>query len=186
MFAQELRVHLLIPSVQQAAHVVDAVWVLRREVVRSVPLSKVCSPLTSSVRMVCGSDDLHDLTRLKAAHPDRVHLVLGNRDINKMRFLHELSSGRVAQGLRAQDPRHEPSRHEGWTALHVAAAAENEGAEELVNALLQRRSGTAREHYAVLCVARTAGERGRGERCQHRGLPCLPSPVACRHRLLAS
>lgn len=34
---------------------------------------------------------LNDLLSLKKSYPDRVHLILGNRDINKIRFLHELT-----------------------------------------------------------------------------------------------
>ena len=49
----------------------------------------------------CDLRVLHELNMLKALWPDRVHLVLGNRDINKMRFLHELSTGRVALGVDA-------------------------------------------------------------------------------------
>ena len=49
----------------------------------------------------CDLQVLQHLNALKAAHPDRVHLILGNRDINKMRFLQELSASRVAQGLEA-------------------------------------------------------------------------------------
>lgn len=36
---------------------------------------------------------LRSLLGLRRRHPDRVHLVLGNRDINKMRLLAELSPG---------------------------------------------------------------------------------------------
>ena len=45
-------------------------------VVRSVLVSKVWRPLILWVRMVCGSDDLHDLSRLKEAVKESEALVL--------------------------------------------------------------------------------------------------------------
>ena len=47
-----------------------------------------------------GSGDLRvlgDLVRLKHKYPDRVHLILGNRDINKMRVLAELDERQIAR-----------------------------------------------------------------------------------------
>lgn len=38
-----------------------------------------------------------DLLRLKEAYPTRVHLILGNRDLNKIRLTHELHAERLAQ-----------------------------------------------------------------------------------------
>lgn len=37
------------------------------------------------------------LCRLKRAHPDRVHLLLGNRDLNKMRLTSELAPSQLAR-----------------------------------------------------------------------------------------
>ena len=39
-----------------------------------------------------------ELVALKKRHPDRVFLIMGNRDINKMRFTAELQAGEVALG----------------------------------------------------------------------------------------
>mmetsp|Transcript_3173 Transcript_3173/g.9176 ORF Transcript_3173/g.9176 Transcript_3173/m.9176 type:complete len:717 (-) Transcript_3173:2524-4674(-) len=55
-----------------------------------------------------GDGDLHvlrDIVQLKRAYPDRVHLIMGNRDVNKIRFAHELERpNREDQPARTGEP----------------------------------------------------------------------------------
>jgi len=54
-----------------------------------------CGPAAYDTRVLVGGRDLaflRELLDLKDRHPERVHLVLGNRDINKMRLAAELAA----------------------------------------------------------------------------------------------
>lgn len=42
---------------------------------------------------------INDIVSLKKRHPSRVHIILGNRDINKLRLLSELDEDAVKKDL---------------------------------------------------------------------------------------
>ena len=129
------------------------------------------------------------LTRLKTRYPDRVHLILGNRDINKMRLTSECAPEEIAALEQIPGPYWVAPAKQVTPLMHLraAVAARHRVAQDAVTPDMMAAANTlaARLRWMLDETYGAAGEFERRHDLDAKGMP-EPLPDEITRRLNAS